>query len=167
MKKLFILSAVLIALVNNPLAQGTPEHTFSAFTGFQYTRIPDAEANLFGWNLALGGHLRPWFAIVGDLSGGYGDVTGIGMNTHTFTVGPQFTVHRSGGSAFLRVLAGGVRSSAFGFSDTDVAFLLGGGADVHLSGRMSIRIVQVDYLRMGAGDGANSFRIAAGPMFRF
>ena len=164
-KRMLILVVVAFALVNSSAIAQEPD--FELFTGFQYARVPDADVNLFGWNLAFGGNLNEWFSIVGDISGGYGDVLGISVNVHTFTVGPQFNVRGGSGRGFFQVLAGGARSSALGFSETDFALLVGGGIDLDISDRMALRVFQIDYMRVGSGDGSNNFRIAGGPVFRF
>lgn len=140
---------------------------FELFAGFGYARVLDVDANLFGWDLAFEGNLNEWFSIAGDISGGYGDVFGIGVNAHTFSVGPQFSVRSGSGRGFFRVLVGGTRSSALGFSSTEFSLLAGGGIDLGISERIAFRVFQVDYLRVRIDQGSNNFRIAGGPVFRF
>lgn len=165
MKNTIILLVIIIALAVNASGQSEPD--FEVFAGFAYTRLPDADANLFGWDLAFEGNLNEWFSIAGDISGGYGDVLGISLNTHSFSVGPQFSVRGDSGRGFFRVLVGGTRISVLGFSTTEFSLLAGGGIDLSVSERIALRVFQVDYLRIGTDPGSNNFRIAGGPVFRF
>ena len=167
MRKALVLFAVFFALANSVVAQAGSENKFEVFTGFQYTRFTDGDINLFGWDLAFEGNLNEWFSIVGDISGGYGDVSNISLNMHTFMIRPQFSARGEWARGFFRILAGGARLNVLGLSETDVAFVVGGGADIPISDRIALRVFQFDYLRAGIDNGVNTVRIAFGPSFQF
>ena len=70
---------------------------------------------------------------------------------------------------YLHGLVGGSHGTSFGgFSDTVLGFALGGGLDVKWTDRISVRIVQADYLGTRYADATqNNFRLSAGLVFHF
>jgi hypothetical protein len=100
---------------------------------------------------------------------------GYGLTLTTITFGPRlkFPVHRKV-SLFGQMLYGVAigsdsefpRGSSIHSSATSYALSLGGGAEIALNKRVSIRAAQVDYLRTGlpniSSDGQNSLRVGAG-----
>ena len=69
--------------------------------------------------------------------------------------------------------SGSVNNPDNGTTDSSTSFTLqaGGGFDLRLTGHLSARVVQADYLRTqlpnGAGNLQNNFRVSAGFIFRF
>lgn len=152
--------------------------------------------NMHGWN--FGGEedtLAPWFGVVVDVSGSYGenniDLGTVGSVTtnartklrfYTFTGGPQFTLRSSSKvQPFVRALLGGawesfsaniVQNNVPLFtdvhqSDEGFAYGGGGGADLFFSHRVGLRIA-VDMLRTPFfRDTQNNIRGTAGLLFRF
>ena len=93
----------------------------------------------------------------------------------SFTAGPRFTLLGGDTRVFVRALGGGLRSKAsisvFGVtiskSETDFAFLLGGGIDRRLSAHWGLQ-VSGDYLGVDASDGWQSQpRASIGVSYRF
>jgi len=147
-------------------ARGTHPR-FELFGGFQYTRDLTIDDNTFGWAVDFEGNLNEWLSIIGDVSGGYGDVFNIGVSTYSFTAGPQFSIRGDPVRGFFRVLVGGARSSILGLSNTEMIAAVGGGVDLGISDRIAFRVFQVDYVHTITGVSADALRIAAGPVFRF
>lgn len=140
---------------------------FELFAGFGYARDLTVDINAFGWDLAFEGNVNEWFSITGGVGGAYGDVFNIGISTYSFTAGPQFSIRGDSVRGFFRVLVGGARSSALGFSASEMIAAVGGGVDLDISDRIAFRVFQVDYAHTITGESADSLGIAAGPIFRF
>jgi len=153
-------------------------------------RFPGTEFWLQGGSLELVGHAPYGFAVVANVTGlhaGPGS-TGVPLSLVTDTFGPRYTWYvPSGSKGSLRKLshvslfgqaligeahglgstfpgAGGVSSSALSF-----ALRVGGGIEAGLSRHISVRALQVDWLRTqlpNATDNVqNNLQIAAGIVF--
>ena len=133
----FFFCAVAIAL-SAGVAQAAPKA--EVFGGYQYTHL-DGGTNLNGWNAALTGYLNSFFGITADLSGVYGS----GLHFHTYTFGPELSVHLPIVKPFAHVLVGGARASAGGSSTNGFDVYFGGGADVG-HGLLAWRVAQFDWM---------------------
>lgn len=123
--------------------------------------------NLNGWTAGAAGYVNDWLGIAGEVGSNYGSVTAsdvvaglpsmkIDLTAMTFLVGPRFAYRTEKMNAFFQTLAGAVRVTAsapvpeadVGISVTDAAFAysVGGGFDVHLSPRFSVRVGQLDWI---------------------
>lgn len=178
MRKLLLTAGLALALAGPALAQ---DKRFDVFTGYSFARLetpsPD-RSNLHGWNAAVEARLNPFFGLVGDFSGHYGERTIVpgaqrNINTHAALFGPRV---RLPGRVrpFAHALFGVARGSAgvFGSTSSDTAFGMaaGGGIDADLTdeGGVSWRIVQADYLMNRFFDrNNNNFRLSTGLVFRF
>jgi hypothetical protein len=143
------------------------------FGGYQYTRVgavPGLNAN--GWNASITGYATRWFGVTGDLSGAYRSVGIIGLSAHTFTGGPCFVLRGQRVSPFAHLLAGAFRGS-MGTGQFDVgvegfAMMTGGGVDVAVSNRVSVRAFQLDWIlwnSAGTTEKKNA-RVSAGVVVR-
>src|SRR5262245_309976 len=123
-------------------------------------------ANLNGFNVGITYNLKRSFGFVFDLGGAYGSidytvnasgVTGvqpIRTNLYTFLFGPQFYLRKDRYALFARGMLGLARVNQTVFvtgqklSQDDTAFAagFGGGVDVHLNDKLSVRAGQVDYI---------------------
>ncbi len=146
---------------------------FDVFGGYSYFRGSDAvngSFNLNGWNSAFVQNINRWFGLVADVSGHYGTPTGPfdTQRNHTFLFGPQFSMRAH--PRFIPFAHG-----LFGFShvnmglagvfvsDIGLAYGFGGGVDVRISERLTVRAGQVDYINIRlAGVGSNNLRISTG-----
>jgi opacity protein-like surface antigen len=85
------------------------------------------------------------------------------LKAFTFLFGPRFSARSDGSSFFVHAMAGAVRRKAdvrgmldtggnisSDSSSTDFALGLGGGADVHASERITVRLFQFDYIPVRA-----------------
>src|SRR6202012_2886277 len=112
-------------------------------------------------------HINDWLRIAGDFSGSHsGQISslGQGLTLTTFTGGPQVS-HRLGRfTPYGEALVGGAHGSDSYFpslnsaaqSASSFAFSTGGGLDVRLNARFSIRDLDVQYLRTSFPNGVNN-----------
>lgn len=125
-----------------------------------------------GWHASVAANVNDWFGLAGDFSGHYKSISGVNTSAHLFTFGPRFTKRSDIEILFAHVQVGGARLGAgfgpFSASDTAFAAVVGGGADLLLSERVSWRVGQFDYVltRFG-GNAQHNFRFSTGIVFRF
>jgi hypothetical protein len=120
-------------------------------------------ATLNGWNMGISGNFKPWIGVVADIGGEYGHITysatgfgsaNAGTSLYTFMGGPQFYFRGSKATFFARAMVGGARLSQSGTffgvpvsdEETKFAAAFGGGVDLHMNRRVSVRALQVDYI---------------------
>jgi hypothetical protein len=190
MRKLFFIAALTLALPIITLAQETPR--MEVFGGYSYMRLDDdgsgLDRDLNGFNVSgniivLGKRL----GLKADVSGHFGQikiapgVSNVDQRQFLFLFGPQFSLRKSGKiRPFAHTLFGfenlRLNNSVIGdLTDTGFAFAVGGGFDIKaLSGRLSFRMVQADYVLTKFSDSAasgnntsNNLRISTGMVVRF
>jgi opacity protein-like surface antigen len=131
-----------------------------------------------GW---LGYNVNSSLAVVGDVSGERTSKIGgnpAGLTLTSFILGPRYSWHHANRIVpFAQLLMGGAHTSGAltsgttGLTGSENAFAmtLGGGVDVLLRSRVTLRALQVDYYLTGFANGAknnqNSIRIGAGIVF--
>jgi hypothetical protein len=166
------LSLFLFIVASLPsAAQDVPR--IEVFGGYSYLRFDSrsfgfaGSSNLNGYNLAPAFNVFHGFGVVGELSGQYGSH----LNLRDVAVGPQILYPRNNLIFFAHVMYGDARthvSVGNGPGDTARVIVAGGGADLHYSSRLSIRVVQVDYLRTSLFHGTqNNFRISTGLVYHW
>jgi outer membrane protein OmpA-like peptidoglycan-associated protein len=127
-------------------------------------------------------HLTDWFGIAGEFTGGHSSnisALGQGLTLTTFTAGPRVS-HRFGRfTPTGGVLVGGAHGSDSYFpsrtsssaSSSSFAVSIGGALDVRLSPRISIRTLDLQYLRTSFPNGVNNeqnqLMIGAGVILKF
>jgi peptidoglycan-associated lipoprotein len=134
----------------------------------------------FGWRIG-----QSHFALVGDVSvveAGKISSNGYGLTLSAFTFGAryQFRLGHSPLHPFGQILAGVVHGSgslvdgqnpAVSNSGGTFAGNAGGGIDLNLTHRLSIRMVEADYLATtfnnGENDHQNNLRLSSGAVFHF
>lgn len=139
-------------------AQDVPK--LDVFVGYSYLNLNPTTAgvdnvNLHGGSASAAYNFGRWFGLVGDF-GGYqaSNIQNSGLDAHieTYLFGPRFSYrNNSRFTPYAQVLLGGahVGGDFDGAhpSDNGFAMALGGGLDVRLSHRFSVRPVQVEYLQ--------------------
>ena len=159
--------AVFALLSSSLVAQTTPK--FDVFGGYSYVRSDPGfslpAGNASGWEGALTYNWNNWLALKADFDGHYC----CDQTMHNFLFGPQINLGHGKLKPYLHGLVGGSHgTSTGGFSDTVLGFALGGGLDVKWTDRISVRIVQADYLGTRYADATqNNFRLSAGLVFHF
>jgi hypothetical protein len=190
MRKLFFIVALTLALPIISLAQEAPR--VEVFGGYSYMRLEDVgidglDRDLNGYNVAGAITIfKKSLAIKADVSGHFGNIAvpgiSVDQNQTLFLFGPQFSLRKSQRiQPFAHALFGFARvkldadAISGDISDNGFAFALGGGVDIKaLSSRLSLRLVQADYVRtkldfLGIGDSnsSNNVRISTGMVVRF
>lgn len=199
-----LLPFLLVALCATRTAAQTDEpHKFEFFGGYSYLRADVEEVDdpfsdfkniMDGFNVAATGYATRRVGVTGDFSGHFHSVSndfGFGRltaKTRTFnlTAGPQVRFpNNSRVTPFVRALAG-IAHNRLSFegppligsdsiSLTDFTLMVGGGLDVRLGDRVSLRLVQVDYNPVFVrdrpdrdidGTRLDNFRVSVGVVFK-
>jgi hypothetical protein len=125
-------------------------------------------AHASGWEMSGTVKAHKWLGITADFDGHYSSAAGTPIHRHSFLFGPEVALPGRI-SPFAHVLVGGVHESV-GFGQTGNAFAtaVGGGIDIKMGHRLSIRLIQADYFmtRFNAFD-QNKYRISTGVVLRF
>jgi len=122
-------------------------------------------------------HFRPGWSVIADAAAQHtGNMasTGISLNLFTLTFGPQYAVRMRRAVLFGQARFGLARGSDSLFpvgssaptSDLGAAYGLGGGVDLPLKRRLSLRLAQAEWSRTQldnlSANGQNSLRLSAG-----
>jgi outer membrane protein OmpA-like peptidoglycan-associated protein len=155
--------------------------------GYTFTRAnaPPATCGCFDMNGGFASgtfNLGEWFGIEGRFTMGHAsNISSLDQNLTlmTFTGGPKVTWRTDHFSPYGDFLIGGARgsgsyfpsASSFKTSATSFAWSTGGGIDVRLSDRLSLRAVDAQFLRTGFPNAStntqNHLQISAGIVFHF
>ncbi|HXY23026.1 MAG TPA: hypothetical protein VEI73_00115 [Candidatus Acidoferrum sp.] len=142
--------------------------------------------NLNGWNFSGQYKFLPFLGAVADFNGTYGTLDGVGTREHTFLFGPQISLPAKV-SPFAHALFGVAKESqdpippppcpvglipCNGLSslgtDKSFASAVGAGIDIKAIPFLSVRVIQIDYLRTQLhGATQNQPRISAGVVIHF
>jgi outer membrane immunogenic protein len=179
--------AVMLAMFFFVARSAAAQSTFDLGAGYSYvhTNAPAGDCGCFSMNGGygwLGYHLGHGVAIVGEIAvqhAGNIENTGADLTLTSFLAGPRYTVHAFGRlQPFAQVLLGGAHasgglspsSSGFGSSNSFAA-IAGGGLELRLTERVSLRAIEADYyytrFNNGTNDRQNNLRVGAGLVFRF
>lgn len=175
----------VLALGSPARAQWTPYATpeFEASGAFSYTRAYGTNSgafNLVGGSAEFSYHFRHWLAVTAD-GGAYnfrGFPSGISSNLYTYAGGPRITWrNRRRFTPFVQALVGGGRLTASSggvkAGENSVVLITGGGIDLPISERFTIRAGQAEYLLTkfaltnGAAATQHNLRLSFGVVFRF
>jgi opacity protein-like surface antigen len=172
-----IICAVCLALVA-ALHASAQEETPKAevFGGYSW-----AGGDFHGWDASVTGNFNRWLGLTADFSGHYSAgepvVVRERQRAHHILFGPRLSLRRKRVTPFAYALFGAVRFRAevsapslnlFATGeDTGFNMALGGGLDVKLTRRVSLRAFQIDYLRPTFfGEAHNRGRLAFGLVLR-
>jgi outer membrane immunogenic protein len=185
MRNLLVVIAVLL-LPLCLLAQDLPKG--QVFGGYSYMRSSGQGLN--GFDAQFTYNSNKMLGLTADVSGEFGgqsvSIPGVGASAsssghlYNFLFGPTVShrtdsklvpfahgllgIARTGGSASMSIFGQSLNLSS---GDTGFGMALGGGLDYEINKAFAIRPVQMDYVLTRAGGGsANSFRYAAGVVFR-
>lgn len=172
----FILAPSVMAQQPEPnKSEDEGEPPYEIFGGYSYLR--DDGHNLNGWTGTFIVNVNRWFAIAADFDGHYGShregLEAVRVLEHGFTFGPHVALHnRSRVTPFAFALFGGAHDSVkvAGVTESATGFAanLGGGLDVRVNEKWSVRLIQVDaaYTRFH-GEGKTAPRFSTGLVFHF
>jgi len=165
---LLLLLAALFAI---PLSAQNDYPKAEVFGGFSFLR--SGGQNLAGWQGSVAGNFHRNIGVVGDFGGQYKSISGVGVSTYQFLLGPRFSVRGKGFTAFSHFLVGGVNIGA-GLEGVSVrasglALGVGGGVDVNLGKSVAIRVMQLDWgaTRVLGEWETHNIRYGAGVVFKF
>jgi opacity protein-like surface antigen len=196
MRKYFVLVGLLLLIAGSALAQDVSFPKVETSPAFMFVRTPIANQsfNCAGGGGTLAYNFTSMIGMAADLGGCkyFGNTVGLGTvdgNLFTFLFGPRITLrNHSPFRPFGEFNLGGARislsckSSALNcinatnnstFSKSAFAFTVGGGFDIKLSRRFSLRAIQAEYLYTRFGNNCplaacnnnnnqNSFRLKSG-----
>jgi hypothetical protein len=191
-RRLVLSTALMLAFAASALSQ---DRGFEVFGGYSYqnTGSQGVSQGMNGFNVALTGNMSKALGITGEVSRhSWGmsmvdplDASVIDVNTSVlgFRVGPKLTSHMGDtASVFVQPTVGFYRmsasSSVAGFtgstSATGFTTAAGGGLDLRVSPRISVRPAQIDWIYLGSADiagvstgSSNGFRYSGGVVVKF
>lgn len=181
MKKLLLIAVFLLGVSMMAMAQDTP--MVEIFGGYSFVRSDTEEAfgaqdedfdlNMSGWDASVAFNANNWAGFVVDFGGVYGSPSeedDVSIRSHTIMVGPRFSVRRGKVTPFFQYLVGYAHTTADEdgdkvFGENVFAMAFGGGVDININERISVRPAQVEYLTAkssGSGQFSDNFRYSAG-----
>jgi len=121
-------------------------------------------AGIIGFNGSVAFNLNRWFGVVGDYSYRVAEYYA-DKPLHTFAAGPRVSLRLIPRvTPFAHALFGGAGSGCGEYSDTSgcrfgtaSAVVLGGGLDVQINKDLSFRVIQIDKIRPGFGNGDKTY----------
>jgi|SRR5262245_9597837 len=148
---------------------------FEAFAGFSYLRLDKglkSDQDLNGFNTSFTYNFNRFIGATGEFGGNYGNAsaTGVKADQFFFLFGPKFAYRgNSRFTPFAHVLPGVVRQNFnFGANDTtQFALATGGGLDINVTDRISLRGAQADYIMTRLGGIQNNIRVSTGLVLKF
>ncbi len=183
-----ILLAISLGLLSLSPSRASAQAPFEIELGatFSYVRgnAPPGVCGCFsmygggGW---LGYNIISSLAVVGEVSSARTSKIGgnpAGLTLTSFVLGPQYSWHHANRTVpFAELLMGGAHASGALTSGTTgltgsenaLAMTFGGGVDIQLKSRVTLRALQVDYFLAGFANGSknnqNNVRIGASIVF--
>ena len=182
---------LVLGLLSFPL-MAQESSKWEAFGGYQYLRLNNAfdsatQVNANGWDASLTRNLIWHLGVTADFGGAYTTVQGDTVHFYTYTAGPVASLtFRGKVKPFVHVLAGGAHGKLLAttggetgsVSLSGLAGLAGGGVDVKVKRRITVRVIQADWLYyhfpgtpdLNAGNSfneSNNLRFSAGVVYRF
>jgi hypothetical protein len=172
MKRVIWIIPAILMLSFTARAQETPAWDISG--GFSYLQADFNGANfhLFGATTSATENLNSWFGGRVEVNAYHGNEAGTTVSAQTITYGPVFSYRRlKTVTPFAHVQLGAMHASTgyLGISQSAIKFAMsgGGGADVRITERVSVR-VQADYLMTRfLSLGQNNVQGSVGMVFRF
>jgi opacity protein-like surface antigen len=150
---------------------------FEAFAGFSYLRLDAGLKNdrdLNGFNSSFTYNFNRILGATGEVGGNFGNSSASGAKADQFffLFGPKFAYRgNSRVTPFAHVLPGVVKQNVeFGSRDTSTtqfALATGGGIDINVTDRISVRGAQADYIMTRLGGIQNNVRVSTGFVFKF
>jgi len=170
----FILLVLAVVVAVSSLSAGQVAPRWDFFGGYSYLRLDSPSfgyanwSNLNGFNGEVTFNITPQLGLTGDGSGHYGNQ----LTVYNYMIGPQFSLRRDKSQFFGHVLFGKAQNTVNiptatrnGFESVGRAIAAGGGYDVDLTPRFTLR-VQADYLNTRTfGTTQNDIRISTGLVF--
>ncbi len=192
MRSHLLVALAVLAATSTSAAHGQQRAAATSATGdislgYNYVGANSPPGGSYNFNLN-GGYisgsygLKPWLSVAGTFTGGQStkiSTLGQDLTLMTFMGGPRFLhpMHRF--TPFAEALFGGAHASnsyfphgtSFSPTATSWALAAGGGLDIALTHRFSVRAINAEYLRTsfpnGVNDEQNQLMLSAGIVFHF
>jgi hypothetical protein len=172
---LFLVFLVVTTVSAFSLGQVAPR--WEVFGGYSYRNIDSptfgyaSRSNLNGWNIEPTFNLSTQWSLLADASGQYGSQ----LTVYNFLVGPQYSWRKEKSKFFVHGLFGKAQntvniktSTRSGFESVGRAVAVGGGYDLDLTRRFTLRVVQADYVNTHTfGVSQSDLRVSTGLIFHF
>ena len=156
-RKLFLALLTVGLLAVPAAAQEAGAYTpFEVNAGFvlnrhTFTSFNVAKENIVGFTGGAAYYFHPNFGVFGEFSrqgGEYSDFAGLSFSQTQFLFGPRAAFRRE---KFTTVVQGLFGLQRYGipdqtFSETEFAWGVGGGLDIDVSDKITVRAVQLDFL---------------------
>lgn len=176
MPRTCLLLLLVIALSVCAVAADSP--SAEIFGGYSYFRADtngSSSLNMNGWDVALTVPFHKYLGVTADLSGQYATASAFStsgtFHEYNFLFGPTVIARNpSKFTPFARVMFGASRLSGTGFAASDDSFAVafGGGIDYKVFSVLSLRPVQLDWVRTSHfSTSQNNFRYAVGAVINF
>lgn len=136
--------------------------------------------NVNGGSASLAYNFTDRFSAIAEFDGSHfsGLPNGVSSTMYTYLFGPRYSFRKGARwSPFAHALLGVGRldasSSGVDAGENGLAMAVGGGVDLHLRSRFSIRLIEADYLFTnfysvaGTSETQNNLRVSTGIVFRF
>ncbi len=168
-----LVCGVLLASSVAPAAAQGPRAEVAG--GYQFLHDAELEESFpAGWFASGAIYLNDSIALVGEMAGSQNVVVSDGLEAevtfHAYGGGVRYYRRLTRVTPFAQVLVGGVGFGVELFEfDADAAKAAiqpGGGVDVHLNDRFSVRFAG-DYRRVFSDEGTNQFRFIVGAVMGF
>lgn len=146
------------------------------FAGYGFTRFGGGNGtNLNGALGSFGWNFKPWLQIIGDASYNFVTVSGTKSVLYGNHFGPRIYLRSRasrGPVPFVEGLVGGSRidttTAGVTASQNGLSYKAGGGVDIAISRRISVRAIEADYYRVPFLTASQTNYVAsAGVIFRF
>jgi hypothetical protein len=172
---LFFIFSVVMA--SSSLLEGQVAPRWEVFGGYSYLRLDSPTFGYPDWSNLNGFHGEATFnittrwSVTADGSGHYGSQ----LSVYNYMVGPQYSWRRDKSKFFVHGLFGKAQNTvniptatSNALESVGRAIAAGGGYDMDLTPRFTLRAVQVDYLNTHTfGVGQNDIRVSTGLVFHF
>jgi hypothetical protein len=173
----FLFYVFLVVVAASALSLGQVAPRWEVFGGYSYRNFDSttigyaSRSNLNGWNAEPTFNLTTSWSLVADASGQYGSQ----LTLYNFMVGPQYSWRREKSKFFIHGLFGKAQNTfniktatRNGFESVGHAFAVGGGYDLVVTRRFTLRAVQADYVNTHTfGVNQNDIRVSTGLVFHF
>jgi len=145
MKRLMIMLAAVAVLAPACLwAQDPPKaEVFGGFSVLHTTSGENDESfNPVGWQASLAGNINPKMGVVADFGGTYKE----GVKIHNYMGGLRYNHRMDKMTPFVHAMLGGTRVGDETSGMNGFSLGIGGGFDYVATERISIRVLQLDWL---------------------
>ncbi len=165
MKRALLVTALVVLCAGAGWAQNESKYDIFAGYSFVHSNPNGLKAgDASGWEASLTYNWNKRLSLKADFDGHYC----CDQTMHNFLFGPQINLGGDKVKPFVHGLVGVSHGTSPGFTDTVLGFAAGGGLDLKWTDRISVRLVQADYLGTRYLDSTqNNFRLSAGLVFHF